>query len=232
MVHVLRRQPDVELLALATTFNAQADRVAMHAVRRTLVERQAAELGLPLWPVELPWPCANGVYEELLQHVLQRGRETGATHFAFGDLFLEDIREYRVQLLQGSGLEPLFPIWCGAEGTGALAEAMIQSGLRAILTCVDPRACPAEFAGREFNAELLHALPASVDPCGERGEFHTFCFAGPLFHAPIEVETGETSERDGFLFTDVRPATTTDLSGFGPRAAIPALSEAPRHRPA
>ncbi len=137
-LHVLRQQLDVEVTGLLTTFNEAADRVAMHAVRRELVEAQAASTGLPLWPVFLPWPCSNGEYEEKMRAVIGRAREEGVTHVAFGDLFLEDVREYRIRMLSGTGIEPLFPLWCSQADTPALARRMVASGLRAVLTCVDP----------------------------------------------------------------------------------------------
>jgi uncharacterized protein (TIGR00290 family) len=200
-LHLLRQQPDVHVAALLTTFNAAADRVAMHAVRRTLVETQAERIGLPLWPVELPWPCSNSDYEQRLGLVCDRARTEGFDAVAFGDLFLEDIREYRVTQMRGSGLEPLFPVW--GIPTGQLALEMIGAGVRAKLTCVDPRRLEPSFAGREFDLALLKALPAEVDACGENGEFHTFVHDGPMFSSAIEVQAGEVVERDGFVFADV-----------------------------
>ena len=202
-LHVLRQQKDVELAGLLTTFNAAAGRVAMHAVRRELVEAQAAAAALPLWSVELPWPCSNAQYEARMHDVIERARQAGITHIAFGDLFLEDIRAYRERQLAGTGLEPLFPIWGTPADTPALARRMLAADLRAVLTCVDPKQLEGRFVGRWFDAELLTDLPASVDPCGERGEFHTFCCAGPMFTAPIAVQLGEAVLRDGFWFVDV-----------------------------
>lgn len=206
MLHVLRQQQDLEIVGLLTTFNEVVDRVAMHAVRRTLVNAQAAATGLPLWPVPLPFPCSNAEYEERMQVVIGRAREDGVTHMAFGDLFLEDVRAYRVRLLSGTGIEPLFPLWGSPGGTEALATNMVREGLRAVLTCVDPRQLPETFAGRTYDEAFLSDLPPSVDPCGERGEFHTFCFAGPMFTREIAFEVGETISRDGFSFTDLVPA--------------------------
>ena len=204
-LHVLRQQPDVEVAGLLTTFNEVADRVAMHAVRRSLVEAQAAAARLPLWRVALPFPCSNADYESRMRAAIARAREEGVTQVAFGDLFLQDVREYRVRMLSGTGLEPLFPLWCSAAQTPALARTMLTSGLRAVLTCVDPRQIQERFAGRLFDAALLAELPDGVDPCGERGEFHTFCFAGPMFDRSISVRVGETVSRDGFCFTDLVP---------------------------
>lgn len=204
-LHRLRAMPDVELVGLLTTLNEAADRVAMHAVRRELLEAQALATGLPLFPVDLPWPCPNEVYEQRLQTALARARQDGVTQLAFGDLFLEDVRAYRERQLDGTGLEPIFPLWGTATDTPALAREMIAAGLRAVLTCVDPRQMPGSLVGRDFDASLLAELPASVDPCGERGEFHTFCHAGPMFAAPIAIRRGERVERDGFCFADLLP---------------------------
>jgi uncharacterized protein (TIGR00290 family) len=204
---ILRRQTGTEIVGLVTTFNQAADRVAMHAVRRELVEAQAAAVGLPLWPVWLPWPCSNDDYEKRMREVIERGRAEGITHVAFGDLFLEDVRAYRVRQLAGTGIEPLFPLWGTSEDTPALAHRMLDAGLRAVLTCVDSRQLAARFVGREFDTALVRELPATVDPCGERGEFHTFCYAGPMFRAPIPVRPGELVNRDGFYFADLQAAS-------------------------
>jgi uncharacterized protein (TIGR00290 family) len=206
-LHLLRRRGEVEVVGLLTTFNESANRVAMHAVRRELVEAQSAATGLPLWPVLLPWPCPNGVYERLFSDAIARARAEGITHVAFGDLFLEDIRAYREAILAGTGVTPLFPLWGTPADTPALARAMLASGLRATLTCVDSRQLDGRFVGRAFDEALLAELPAGVDPCGERGEFHTFCHAGPMFASPIPVRVGETVVRDGFHFADVLPAS-------------------------
>lgn len=205
-LHRLRQTSQVELVGLLTTFNEAADRVAMHAVRRSLVQAQAAAARLPLWPVSLPFPCSNAEYEERMRAVVTRARQQGITHIAFGDLFLEDVRAYRVGMLAGSGIEPLFPLWCSPADTPALARAMLQSGLRAVLTCVDPKQLPERFVGRAYDEALLTELPPTVDPCGERGEFHTFCFAGPMFDREVSIELGQTVARDGFYFADVLPA--------------------------
>lgn len=204
-LHVLRRDPRVEVVGLLTTFNESAGRVAMHAVRRELVEAQAAASGVPVWPVALPSPCPNADYEIRMRAAIDRARAEGVTHVAFGDLFLEDIRAYRARMLSGTGIEPLFPLWCSPVHTPGLARRMMQAGLRAILTCVDPRQLDEAFAGRDYNAQFLADLPAGVDACGERGEFHTFCFAGPMFSREIPVQTGKTVSRDGFCFTDIIP---------------------------
>ncbi|HSA57822.1 MAG TPA: hypothetical protein VLE53_19070 [Gemmatimonadaceae bacterium] len=207
-LHRLRDDPTLELAGLLTTLNAAADRVAMHGVRRELLEAQAAALGLALFPVHLPSPCSNEAYERLMADAMRVAREHGVTHVAFGDLFLEDVRAYRIRSLSGTGIEPLFPIWCSAADTPALARQMVSAGVRAVITCVDTQQLPSSFLGREFSAELLRDLPPSVDPCGERGEFHTFCYAGPAFDVPLRVTTGETVAREGFEFIDVVPEGT------------------------
>jgi uncharacterized protein (TIGR00290 family) len=215
-LHELRRDPNVRVEALLTTFNAAADRVAMHAVRRELVERQARAARLPLWDALLPSPCSNAQYEAAMRIVMARARDAGITHVAFGDLFLEDVRRYREERLAGTGLEPLFPLW--RRPTRELAREMLAAGLRATLTCVDPRQLDGAFVGRAWDAVLLAELPGSVDPCGERGEFHTFCHAGPMFDAPIGVRTGARVDRDGFCFMDVEPLR-----------AVSRCSQAPGH---
>jgi len=203
-LHTLRQAAEVEVVGLLTTTNAAFDRVAMHGVRATLLEAQADAAGLPLWKVPLPWPCPNEAYEALMAQACARAVADGIEAMAFGDLFLEDVRDYRIQKLAGMGLKPLFPIW--NPDTAVLARGMVAAGLKATLTCVDPRALEASFAGRDFDAQLLADLPTSVDPCGERGEFHTFAWDGPMFRHPIPVRRGEVVERDGFVFADLVPA--------------------------
>ena len=203
-LHVLRQQGRYEIVGLVTTVNEAFDRVAMHAVPTPLLERQAAAAGAPLWKVPIPHPCSNTDYEAAMRALIERARGAGVTEMAFGDLFLEDIRAYRERQLAGTGVAPVFPLW--QRPTAALASEMIDAGLAAVLTCVDPRALPASFAGRVYGRDLLASLPAGVDPCGERGEFHTFAYAGPMFSAPIPVAVGEIVERDGFVFADIAPA--------------------------
>lgn len=199
-----RRSADVDVVGLLTTVNSTANRVAMHAVRRELLEAQAEALGLPLHVVELPWPCPNDIYEQRMTNAVAAAKADGITEMVFGDLFLSEIRDYREQMLAGSGIEPRFPLW--QEPTDALARRVVTSGIRAVLTCVDPAQAPAELAGRWYDEELLDELPAGVDPCGENGEFHTFVVDGPGFRAPLTVTVGEIVERDGFVFADVLPA--------------------------
>ena len=208
-LHILRRAPDVEIAGLLTTFNETADRVAMHAVRRSLVEAQAAATGLPLWTGELPSPCSNADYEAKMSAVIERARAEGITHVAFGDLFLEDVRSYRVRQLAGTGIEPLFPLWGAASATPDLARRACPRPACAVLTCVDPKKLPESFVGRQYDATLLSELPAEVDPCGERGEFHTFCYGGPMFASEIAVQVGEIVTRDGFCFADVASCTAS-----------------------
>jgi len=205
MVHVLR-QSGVELGGVLTTVNEVHQRVAMHAVRVELLQAQADALGLPLRQIPIPSPCPNEVYERAMAGAVERAVSEGFTHVAFGDLFLEDIRRYREERLAGTGLTPMFPLF-GADTT-ALARTMVAGGLRARLTCVNPKVVDRRFAGREFDSALLDELPPSVDPCGERGEFHSFAYAGPMFDKPIAIASGEVVERDGFVFADVLPASS------------------------
>jgi uncharacterized protein (TIGR00290 family) len=203
-LHVLRRRGEVEVVGLLTTLNRDAGRVAMHAVREALLEAQASAAGLPLVKVPIPSPCSNEDYDAAMAEAVAAARSDGVRAIAFGDLFLEDIRRYREERLAGTGLEPRFPLW-GAD-TRRLAGDMVDGGLRARLTCVDPRRLDASFAGRRFDAGLLADLPADVDPCGEHGEFHTFATDGPMFREAIEVRSGDVVERDGFVFADLIPA--------------------------
>ena len=206
-LHLLRRQSRYEVVALLTTINQEFRRVAIHGFREELLDQQAAAAGLPLWKVDLPFPCSNADYESRMAAVYVRAVAEGIHGVAFGDLFLEDIRAYRVKSLAGTGLEPIFPVWTADLGltTAALARHMIAAGLRAHLTCIDPRFLSPSFAGRTFDASLLANLPAAVDPCGERGEFHTFAFAGPMFSRTVPVIPAETVERDNFIYAELLP---------------------------
>jgi uncharacterized protein (TIGR00290 family) len=200
-LHVLRQSQRYEIVGLLTTVSGRDDRVAMHGVRRELLEAQAAAAGIPLWDVTIPWPCPNEAYESILGREMAKAKERGITAVAFGDLYLEEIRAYRESKLSGTGIAPIFPIW--GRPTRALAEEMIGAGLRARLVCVDTKQLDARFAGRELDARLLAELPAGVDPCGEGGEFHTFCWDGPMFARPIEVSAGAVVEAEGFARVDV-----------------------------
>jgi uncharacterized protein (TIGR00290 family) len=199
-LHVLRQQPDIELVGLLTSLNSEFQRVAMHSTRLSVLEAQAEAAGLPLWTVQLPWPCSNEIYEQRMAEACQRALDEHVDAIAFGDLFLQDVRAYRERQLKPTGLEPLFPLW--EIPTDALAREMIAGGLRAKLTCVDPKQLPSSFAGRDFDEALLRDFPAGIDPCGERGEFHTCVYAGPMFTGPLQLEAGEVVERDGFVFAD------------------------------
>jgi len=201
MLHVLRQTNTFEIVGLVTTVNTAFGRVSMHGVREELLEQQAQAAGLPLWKVPIPYPCPNEVYESAMRDLIHRAKEDGVTHFAFGDIFLQDVRDYRESQLAGTGIIPVFPLW-GAD-TRELAQQMIDEGLRAVLTCVDPRQIPASLIGHEFDEALLQQLPSTADPCGENGEYHTFCYAGPMFAHPVPVQTDEVVERDGFVYVDV-----------------------------
>lgn len=211
--HLRSKNKEVRVTGLLTTFNAAMDRVAMHAVRRKLVEAQAERIGLPLWAVELPWPCSNADYERIMGDVYRSAVDQGISAMAFGDLFLEDIRAYRERQLKGTGLEPLFPIWGGS--TKQLALDMIASGIKAKLTCIDPSKLARSYAGCEFDLPFLEGLPEKIDPCGENGEFHTFVYDAPIFKRPIVVQLGDIVERDGFVFADLTaPAETPPSAAF------------------
>ncbi|MDH3893025.1 MAG: adenine nucleotide alpha hydrolase [Chromatiales bacterium] len=203
-LNLLRHDRDIDVVALLTTFNEEAGRVAMHGVRQRIVELQAHAAELPLIAVDLPYPCSNAEYEAAMSRALDNAVDRyDVEAVAFGDLHLEDVRGYREKQLSMTGLEPLFPLW--GQPTDALAREMIEGGLRAIITCVDPKQMPAMFAGADFDAALLDSLPAGVDPCGENGEFHTVVTAGPVFEVPLDVVVGDTVERDGFVFADILP---------------------------
>jgi uncharacterized protein (TIGR00290 family) len=200
-LHALRTQGH-QVGALLTSMNEAAARVSMHGVREEIVRAQADAAGLPLITIPLPWPCTNEIYEARLRAAVDRAVADGFTHVAFGDLFLEDVRKYREDRLAGTGLTPLFPLW--QRPTPALAREMIAGGIRARISTLDPRVMPRELIGAEFDEALLAALPRSVDPCAERGEFHTCVTAGPMFSKPLDVERGEVVEREGFIYGDLR----------------------------
>ena len=205
-LHLLNQAYPRAVAGLLTTVNAEVDRVAMHGVRREVLEAQARAAGLPLHVVPLPHPCSNEVYEQRMSTAVDAALADGFTHVAFGDLFLEDIRRYRERQLAGTGLAPLFPVWDA--DTRGLAARMIAAGLRARVACVDTRVLDAAFVGRDFDASLLADLPAGIDPCGENGEFHTCVYAGPMFAAPIAITPGAVERRDPFVWSDLVLATT------------------------
>jgi len=200
-LHTLLQQQPSAVAGLLCSVNDTFDRVAMHAVRREVLEAQARAARLPLYIARLPWPCSNEEYEQRMGAAVADLVAAEFTHVAFGDLFLEDVRAYREQRLAGTGLTPIFPLW--KRPTAALAREMINGGLQAYLTCIDPQKLRRDFAGRAFDATLIEALPASVDPCGENGEFHTCVWTGPMFAEPVGLDLGETVERDGFVFNDL-----------------------------
>jgi uncharacterized protein (TIGR00290 family) len=200
-LHLLRQTPGIEVAALLTTFDSAAGRVAMHRVPRRLVEAQAERAGLPLWAVELPWPCTNAGYEQIMRGICERAIGEGLSAVAFGDLFLRDIRKYRERQLSGTGLEPLFPLW--DLPTAGLALEMVRGGVKAKVTCVELAKLDRTFAGREFDDAFIGALPPEVDACGENGEFHTFVYDAPVFSTAVPVTCGEITELDGFVFADL-----------------------------
>lgn len=199
-LHLLRRDPEIELVGLLTTLNAEFQRVAMHGTRLSVLNAQAEAAQLPLWIVPLPWPCSNDIYEQRMTEVCKRAVDEHIDAIAFGDLFLQDVRAYRETQLKPTGLEPLFPLW--QLPTADLAREMIAGGLRTKVVCVDTKQLSDSFAGREFDLEFLAGLPPETDPCGERGEFHTCVYDGPMFAGPVRLEAGEIVTRDGFTFAD------------------------------
>lgn len=203
-LHVLQQRDDLEVVSLFCTINRKFERAAMHAVRVELIKRQAASAGLPVQFIELPHPCTDAEYRIIMGEFIDQVSRQGIEYIAFGDLYLEDIRSYRENNLADTGITPIFPIW-GMETT-ALSRKMVNSGLRAVITCVDPNKLDPEFIGREYDQAFLEQLPDTVDPCGENGEFHSFAFAGPMFKEPVDIRPGETVARDGFVFADVLPA--------------------------
>ena len=201
-LQVLRQSTEYEVTGLFTTINGAFNRVAMHGVRVELLRLQAQAVGLPLYPIEIPYPCSDEQYDYAMTDFVMRARSEGVRCMAFGDLFLQDVRRYREERMQGTGIETVFPLW--GKPTRSLLDEMLAGGLRSCLTCVDPRVLPAEFAGRELTLELVESMPPTIDPCGENGEFHTFVFDGPMFAQPLDVELGDVVERDGFVFADCR----------------------------
>jgi len=200
-LHVVRQQNEVDVVGLLTVITETYGRTAMHAVREDVLVAQAKALGLPVCRVPIPSPCSNEVYRQAMRRAVDQARDAGVRHMIFGDLYLQDVRSYREESLQGTGIAPLFPLWM--RPTRALAGEMIDGGLVAYVTSLDPRKMPREFAGSVFNAEFLRRLPAGVDPCAENGEFHTCVTAGPMFVHPLNVTVGQTLERECFVFTDL-----------------------------
>jgi uncharacterized protein (TIGR00290 family) len=200
-LQVLRRSNEYEIVGLLTTINSSFDRVAMHGVRRELVEAQAAAAGLPLWKVPLPWPCSNQEYEAAMNSAYASAIDAGVDVVAFGDLFLEDVRQYREDRMRGLELNPVFPLW--KVDTRQLIKDMWADGVRSRIVCLDPKKLPASFAGRDLKQQLVDEFPPGIDPCGENGEFHTFVYDGPMFAHAIPVQSGDVVTRDGFVFIDL-----------------------------
>ncbi|WP_022948145.1 Dph6-related ATP pyrophosphatase [Methylohalobius crimeensis] len=202
-LHVLRQTSTDRVTGLFSVVNERFDRVSMHATRVELLRLQAEAVGLPLQTIHLPDPCPNHRYDAIMGGFVADCAAQGTNSFAFGDLYLEDVRQYREKQLAGTGVEPIFPLW--RLPTRELAEWMLAAGLEAYISCVDLKKLPASFAGRRWSRELLEKLPPEVDPCGENGEFHTIVVDGPMFAERIEVELGEVKQRDGFAYADIIP---------------------------
>jgi uncharacterized protein (TIGR00290 family) len=205
-LHKLQQNPEINLVGLFCTINKTFNRVAMHAVRTELLQQQAKSIGLHLEIIEIPYPCSNEAYEETMALFVEKAKKENIEYFAFGDLFLEDVRNYRAEKLKGTEIEPIFPLW--GIPTEKLSREMISSGLRSVITCIDPKQIPSDFVGKEYNESFLNDIPEGVDPCGENGEFHSFVFDGPIFREPIEISLGEVIHRDGFVFVDVSAKNT------------------------
>jgi len=200
-LHTLQQDPDYDVVALVTTVNEKHKRVAMHGVREQILQQQADAAELPLHVLNIPSPCSNGEYAAVMKDFLKIMQANKIEHMAFGDLYLEDIRQYREKQLANTGITPVFPLW--QKPTRQLAEEMIDAGLKATITCIDPRKLSADFAGRNFDHDFINDLPDDVDPCGENGEFHSCVHHGPMFKQPIAVKPGDVVERDGFIFADL-----------------------------
>ncbi|MGH7720058.1 MAG: ATP-binding protein [Gemmatimonadaceae bacterium] len=212
-LHAIRADPSLRVEALVTTITDGYDRISMHGVRRSLLDVQVAALGVSLVEARIPIDASNASYEAAMTSALSGLQARGISRVVFGDLFLADVREYRERLLAGVGMRGLYPLWL--RDTRELAEQFIESGFRAILACVDPRQVPAALCGREFDHALLSDLPKDADPCGERGEFHTFVYDGPIFETPIAVERGEVVKRGGFWFQDLGATEGGNSGGRG-----------------
>jgi uncharacterized protein (TIGR00290 family) len=218
-LHVLQRDPLTDVVGLFCTVNKVFDRVAMHGVRVALLQQQAASAGLPLYIIEIPFPCSDSEYADAMTSFIDTARKESIECFAFGDLFLKDVRQYRETNLNETGITPIFPLW--GIPTKQLSGKMIASGLRAVITCLDSRRLSEKFAGREYNDSFLSDLPESIDPCGEYGEFHSFVFDGPMFQNPIDISLGETVHRDGFVFIDLLPPAPNTALREAPISGAP-----------
>lgn len=213
-LYELLRENKYNVTGLLTTVNETFGRVAMHSTREELLIEQAKELSIPLIQIKIPCVCSNEIYEQQMRLAITDAQNQGVTHMMFGDLFLEDIRKYRKNMLCLTGITPVFPLW--QRPTKQLALEMIESGFKAIIVCVDPKQLSPSFAGREFNKDFLRDLPMGVDPCGENGEFHTFVYDGPIFKKFMDVVVGEVVERDGFMFADVLLRKSPRLASRSP----------------
>ena len=202
-LHVLRQQHDIEVVGLFCTFNKKFERGAMHAVRNELICQQAESIGLPLQLIPIPDPCSDFEYKRIMANFIEQVKSQGIDCIAFGDLFLEEVRSYRETSLAETGITPLFPLW--GISSNELSKKMVNSGLRAIITCIDPKFLPADFAGHEYDSTFLEQIPDAIDPCGEKGEFHSFAYDGPMFTNKLNISVGETVTRDGFVYTDLLP---------------------------
>lgn len=202
-LHVLRQHLDIDVVGLFCTVNQEFERVAMHAVRIELLHKQAENAGLPIKIIRIPYPCSNTNYKAIMKGFIEEAKQEGIVCFAFGDLFLEDVRKYRETNLADTGITPIFPLW--GIPTRKLSDEMVNSGLRAKITCVDPKHLSSDFAGKEYDKLFLDQISADVDPCGENGEFHSFAFDGPMFKNAVKISVGETVYRDGFIFVDLLP---------------------------
>ena len=202
-LHILRQQSDLEIVGLFCTINQKYDRVAMHAIRCELINKQAESVGLPIQLIPIPNSCSSFEYETIMAKFVAKAKNQGIDHFAFGDLFLEDVRRYREDNLTNTGITPIFPLW--GIPTNKLSKKMVSNGLRAIITCVDPKYLSTKFAGKKYDEKFLEQIPVGIDPCGENGEFHSFVFNGPMFKNAVNISVGETVSREGFVFTDVLP---------------------------
>ncbi len=202
-LYEIQQGREYSVAALLSTVTEDYDRISMHGVRRELLERQAEAIGLPLEKIYISKNATNGEYEARMQAVLERYRREGVVSVAFGDIFLEDLRQYREKNLGQLGMRGIFPIW--KRNSAELARSFVELGFKAVVVCVDPRHLDESFAGKVIDPEFLRGLPHGVDPCGENGEFHSFVFDGPIFSKTVRIRLGETVRRDGFWFSDLLP---------------------------
>ncbi|MDH5611018.1 MAG: adenine nucleotide alpha hydrolase [Gammaproteobacteria bacterium] len=200
-LYQLQNNPEIDLVGLFCTINKEFNRVTMHGVRVELLQKQADNIGLPLEIIEIPYPCSNIEYEQIMGEFVEKAKKMHIENFAFGDLFLEEVRNYREEKLKNSGIKAIFPIW--GIPTDELSRKMITNGLRTIITCINPKQTPDKFIGKEFDDNFLASLPETIDPCGENGEFHSFVFDGPMFKEKINIVLGDIVQRDDFVFADI-----------------------------